>query len=218
MGASGTTREDSRPTPGATYEATGHDIPGGRRETPGGEPTRPAGAPARRRAPLIELLSPGSAVRRARSVLGAILERAGVDEDRIRDAQLIVMELTANAERHACPPYELRVHGPRGVPAWCEVVDAAPDLGEIRALLARPALLGDEPVLPLAELLAENGRGLLLAQRLSDGTCRAYPTRLTTTGAPAKAIAFALPVAPLPAAAVPAEPMEPRRRRPTVER
>ncbi len=219
--------------------APGHEMPEGDRDaarlgcgTPQSEPAPPTRAPAgrRRRVPLIEFLQPGSAVRRARSVLGAILGRAGVDEDRIRDAQLIVMELTANAERHARPPYELRVHDRRGVPAWCEVVDAAPDLDEIRALLARPAHLGEQPDLPLAELLAENGRGLLLAQRLSGGTCRAYPTRRTTTGAPAKALAFALPAAQartaalptvaLPAAAVPAValPAGPRQRLPAVER
>ena len=42
-------------------------------------------------------------------------------------------------------------------------------------------------------LLAEDGRGLLLAHRLSQGHCHVYATTIHTTGTPGKAVAFALP-------------------------
>ncbi|MGJ6961662.1 hypothetical protein ACSDR0_07085 [Streptosporangium sp. G11] len=42
-------------------------------------------------------------------------------------------------------------------------------------------------------LLAENGRGLLLVHRLSQGRCHVHPTTTHTTGTPGKAVIFALP-------------------------
>jgi hypothetical protein len=121
-----------------------------------------------------------------------VLERAGVADEQIRDAQLVVMELAANAEKHALPPYELRIYGLCGVPAWCEVVDGDPDLGEIPALLDRP-IGGDEEDLPASEPLEEGGRGLLLVRYLSYGCCYAYATRTLITNRPGKAVGFALP-------------------------
>ncbi|GAA2873861.1 hypothetical protein GCM10010517_34450 [Streptosporangium fragile] len=138
---------------------------------------------------LVRPLRPGSAARRARAVVRETLRRAGLDDGDIADAELVVAELAANAEKHARPPYELRIFSLDGVPTWCEVVDGDPDFHEVRiifALLRSVAEIG----LPL---LAENGRGLLLVHRLSRGHCHVCPTTVFTTGAPGKAVTFALP-------------------------
>ncbi|MDH2424926.1 hypothetical protein [Sphaerisporangium sp. TRM90804] len=165
---------------------------------------------------LVRILPPGSASRRARAVIREALQGAGVREPAIGDAEIVVAELAANCERHARQPYELRVLSLGDVPIWCEIVDADPDLGEVSRVLdvlrlkvgpalgARDGDDGEAVGLQEAEgvvyaraegldLFAESGRGLLLAYQLSDGRCRAYPTRTIITGAPAKAVAFALP-------------------------
>ncbi|WP_051751414.1 ATP-binding protein [Streptosporangium amethystogenes] len=136
---------------------------------------------------LVAVLRPGSASRRARAVVREVLLAEGVPGDDIADAEAVAAELAANCERHARPPYEIRVFDLAGVPTWCEVVDGGPDLGWIPAVLdsSRPRIVPD--------LFAENGRGLLLVRELSQGYCRAYPTTTFTTDAPAKAVAFALP-------------------------
>ncbi|WP_440099317.1 ATP-binding protein [Streptosporangium sp. H16] len=138
---------------------------------------------------LVEVLQPGSASRRARAVVREVLREAGLDDDAVSDAETIVAELAANAERHACPPYELRVLGLDGAPAWCEVVDGDPDLHEVRIILDLLHSV-EEIGLPL---LAENGRGLLLVHRLSQGRCHVHPATAHTTGTPGKAVTFALP-------------------------
>ncbi|GAA0841699.1 hypothetical protein GCM10009525_55410 [Streptosporangium amethystogenes subsp. fukuiense] len=137
---------------------------------------------------LVKVLRPGSASRRARAILRDVLQHAGLPGDDIDTAELIVAELAANAEKHACPPYELRVFSLDGVPTWCEVVDGDPDTHEIR-LIFNLLYSVTEIGLPL---LAENGRGLLLAHRLSYGNCRTYPVT-TLAGTPGKAVAFVLP-------------------------
>ncbi|WP_165781526.1 ATP-binding protein [Streptosporangium minutum] len=140
----------------------------------------------------VKVLHAGSASRRARAVVREVLQRAGVNEDDIADAEVIVAELAANAERHARPPYELRIFSLYGVPAWCEVADGDPDLYEVRIILD---LLRSVKEIGLP-LLAENGRGLLLARRLSRGHCRVRPVTIFTSGdagTPGKAVAFALP-------------------------
>ena len=189
MGTSGITDEGSqRPA-----SAEGRDAASGEVMSTGTAP--PAEPECGEVEVLVEILQPGSAVRRARTLVAELLEWAEVSDEDGRDAQLIVMELAANAERHSRPPYELRVYSQGGVPVWCEIVDGDPDLGEIPAMLARPPLPagGEEADLPLLDLLAEGGRGLLLATHLSYGSCRTYPTRTTGTGRRAKAVGFALP-------------------------
>lgn len=127
----------------------------------------------------IKALQPGSASRRARAVVRETLQRAGVGEDDIADAEVIVAELAANAEKHGRPPYELRIFRLDGVPAWCEVADGDPDLYEIGIIFN---LLRSVKEIGLP-LLAENGRGLLLTHRLSNGHCRVHPATIFASGA-----------------------------------
>jgi anti-sigma regulatory factor (Ser/Thr protein kinase) len=136
---------------------------------------------------LVRLLQPGSASRRARAVVREVLHTEGLPGDVIADAELIAAELAANGERHARPPYEIRVFSLGGIPTWCELVDSDPDLGWIPAILDRPH---SQTTL---DLFAENGRGLALVRELSQGHCRTYLTTTFATDAPAKAVAFALP-------------------------
>jgi anti-sigma regulatory factor (Ser/Thr protein kinase) len=136
---------------------------------------------------LVKMLRPGDAARRARQVLRDTLTRSAVPEDQIIDAELAVAEIAANADRHACPPYELRVFSLCCVPVWCEVVDGDPDAAPILAILT--ALHGGVAPDPLAE----SGRGLPMVHALTAGYCLAYPTTLLRAGDPAKAVAFALP-------------------------
>ncbi|WP_051752693.1 ATP-binding protein [Streptosporangium amethystogenes] len=138
---------------------------------------------------LVKVLRPGSASRRARAVVREVLQNADLPGDDIDSAELIVAELAANAEKHARPPYELRIHHLDGVPTWCEIVDSDPDPHEIIIILN---LLNSVTEIGLP-LLAENGRGLLLAHRLSHGHCHVYATTIHTTATPGKAVAFALP-------------------------
>ncbi|MEU8206870.1 ATP-binding protein [Streptosporangium sp. NPDC049046] len=138
---------------------------------------------------LVKILQPGSASRRARAVLREVLREAGLDDEAVSDAETMVAELAANAERHARPPYELRVLSLDGVPTWCEVVDGDPDLHEVRIILG---LLDSVEEIGLP-LLTENGRGLLLVHRLSQGQCHVHPATTHTTGTPGKAVTFALP-------------------------
>ena len=116
---------------------------------------------------MVRVLQPGSASRRARAILREVLQDTGLDDDAIADAELVVAELAANAEKHARPPYELRIISLDAVPTWCEISDGDPDLHEIRIIFNLLHSV-DEIGLPL---LAENGRGLLLAHRLSHGHC-----------------------------------------------
>ncbi|WP_248959065.1 ATP-binding protein [Sphaerisporangium perillae] len=138
---------------------------------------------------LVTMLRPGSASRCARAAVREALSRAGVTDEGIGDAEIIVAELAANAEKHAHGPYELRIHCLSGIPMWCEMVDGGRELGEI------PAILTGLQAATLVDLapFAESGRGLLLAHRLSHGHCYAYPTTMSVGGAAGKAVAFALP-------------------------
>ncbi|MFI6452814.1 ATP-binding protein [Streptosporangium amethystogenes] len=138
---------------------------------------------------LVKVLPPGSASRRARAVIREVLQDAGLPGDDIDSAELIVAELAANAEKHARPPYELRIYHLDGVPTWCEIVDGDPDPHEIVIILG---LLNSVREIGLP-LLAENGRGLLLVHRLSHGHCHVHATTTYTTATPGKAVAFALP-------------------------
>ncbi|RJL31273.1 hypothetical protein D5H75_19630 [Bailinhaonella thermotolerans] len=117
------------------------------------------------------------------------LEREGIPPDAVSDAETVVAELAGNLELHGAPPYEMRVLRLGRIPAWCEVVDSDPDLGEIPRILARLGAPGPP------DLLTESGRGLLLAHALTAGHCRAYRTRTVSRDTPAKAVAFSLPTA-----------------------
>ncbi|MEU4834639.1 ATP-binding protein [Streptosporangium sp. NPDC023615] len=119
----------------------------------------------------VTVLRSGSAARHARAVVREVLQEAGLEDEAIGDAEVVAAELAANAERHARPPYELRVVSLDGVPAWCEVVDGGPDLREVRIILD---LLDSVEEIGLP-LFAENGRGLLLAHRLSQRSAPGPP-------------------------------------------
>ncbi|MFC7380646.1 ATP-binding protein [Sphaerisporangium rhizosphaerae] len=151
---------------------------------------------------LVKVLQPGSAARRARTVVREVLREAGVGDDAIIDAEIVVAELAANAERHGQRPYELRVFRIDGVPTWCEVVDGDPRPEKISDAFQRLATLPE----PDLSLLAENGRGLLLTYELSQGHCQAYRTTTTTTDSPGKAVGFALPTASGPRTPTPPSP------------
>ncbi|MFF5243311.1 ATP-binding protein [Streptosporangium sp. NPDC000095] len=151
---------------------------------------------------LVKTLRPGSAAHRARAVVRQVLQDAGFDGEELSDAESAVAELAANAEEHGWQPFELRVVFVDGEPSWCEVIDADRDLDGILAILDRLNACSEEPDLGL---LAERGRGLLLVHALSKGRCRAYVTRICATGAPGKAVGFALPTktGPRPSSPVP---------------
>ncbi|MCW2879350.1 MAG: hypothetical protein JWQ95_3450 [Sphaerisporangium sp.] len=153
---------------------------------PGGEPRVPCQDTFR---VLVTRLRAGSASRRARAAVREALSRAGVTADGIGDTEIIVAELAANAEKHACGPYELRIHCLSGIPMWCEMVDGGHELGEIPAMLAYLHTAEEIDLRPFAE----SGRGLFLAHRLSGGRCYAYPTTMSVGGTAGKAVAFALP-------------------------
>ncbi|MEU8265810.1 ATP-binding protein [Sphaerisporangium sp. NPDC049002] len=140
---------------------------------------------------LVRILPHGSAARRARTLIREVLHHAGLTQDAVTDAEIIAGELAANAERHARQPYELRVFHLDGVPTWCEIVDGDPDPEKIQDAFQRLSTLPE----PDLSLLAENGRGLQMTYELSQGHCKAYRTTTTTTKAPGKAVAFALPTA-----------------------
>ncbi|MER5622374.1 ATP-binding protein [Streptosporangium sp. NPDC002544] len=137
---------------------------------------------------LVKVLQPGSASRRARAIVREVLQQAGLPEDDIDTAELIVAELAANAEKHARPPYELRVFSLDGIPTWCEIVDGDPDPHEVAIILNLLHSVTEIGLPPLAE----NGRGLPLAHQLSGGHCQTYPAVTLTAATPGKAVAFAL--------------------------
>ncbi|MEV6984258.1 ATP-binding protein [Sphaerisporangium sp. NPDC051017] len=144
---------------------------------------------------LVGTLVPGCGGRRARALVREILMKAGVGAEDVSDAEVIVAELTANVERHAAEPYEVRVISVADVPIWCEVVDGSPDTEKVEVSLQRLRAQGTTDVPFLAEdTLAENGRGLLLTYRLSGGRCAVYATTTSSTGTPGKAVGFALAV------------------------
>ncbi|MFC6080553.1 ATP-binding protein [Sphaerisporangium aureirubrum] len=143
---------------------------------------------------LVTRLSAGSASRAARAAVREALAATGVTAECTGEAEVIVAELAANAEKHAPGPYELRVHCLSGIPMWCEMVDGGEKPGAVASLLARLQRAdGPDPL----ELMSEGGRGLLLAHLLSGGRCCAYPTTLSTGGI-GQAVAFALPSAVSP--------------------
>ncbi|MFJ2034127.1 ATP-binding protein [Streptosporangium sp. NPDC087985] len=149
---------------------------------------------------LVRILQAGTASRRARTLVREVLSKAGAGDEEINDAETAIAELAANAEEHACGPFELRIVSLGGQPAWCEIADGDRDLDGIPAILDRLRACGDEPGL---SLFAEHGRGLLLVHLLSGGRCQAYQTRMCATGTPGKAVGFALPAKTSPRSSAP---------------
>lgn len=133
-------------------------------------------------------LAPGSAARQARALVRGALAAAGATAAQADDAELVVAELAANAERHARPPYELRLIQLAPTRVWYEVADADPRVETVQAVLDH---LRTTPGLDLTD--GETGRGLPLAHLLSGGECRVCPTTLLTTGTAGKAVSFPLP-------------------------
>ncbi|WP_168221095.1 ATP-binding protein [Actinomadura sp. WMMA1423] len=130
--------------------------------------------------------------RHARALLREVLRNAGVDENDVDEAELVVGELAANAVSYAGGPYEIRFVLVGGRPAWCEVVDGGTDLAGIPEIFEK--LKGAEAAeFAPAEVPREHGHGLAIVHRLSGGLCKAYPTVVSSARRPGKAVAFALP-------------------------
>jgi anti-sigma regulatory factor (Ser/Thr protein kinase) len=163
-----------------------------------GDPAAPNGQP-NRQVPsghrlIVRVLPAGRAARRARAIVRDVLRNADVGEADVTDVELAVGELAANADIHACGPYELRIVVAGEHPVWCEVVDGDQDLAgipEIFAKLHQGAMPGD--CLRAGEAPQESGHGLAIVYRVSGGRCGAFPTVTCATGQPGKAVAFALP-------------------------
>lgn len=128
------------------------------------------------------VLPEGRAARRARSLVAQVLKQAEAAVEAIADAEMIAAELAANAETHACRPYEMRVLLVGQLPIWCEVFDAGSDLKDVAERLRNADLPRDEV----------HGRGLPIVRMLSGGQCAAYPSTALTTGVEGKAVAFSL--------------------------
>lgn len=160
-----------------------------------GDAALPGGPVASGHRLIVRVLPKGRAARRARAIVRDVLGDIDVDEGAVCDAELVVGELAANADTHACWPYELRIVIAGGRPVWCQVVDGDPDLAgipEIFAKLRRDAAPGDQP--SAEEVPQLSGRGLAIVHRLTNGRCMAFPTVTCASGRPGKAVAFALPL------------------------
>lgn len=136
-----------------------------------------SGSPVDRRGRSVQLLvkqlPPGTAARLARRLLRDALNRSGLPEEEICEAELVVAEAAANCERHARPPYELRICVLAGVPVWCELVDGDPDLGRLPALLHRRVEPGDHRQRD-AWPSGERQDGELAGRGRRDGGCRTF--------------------------------------------
>lgn len=146
---------------------------------------------------LVYPLAFGEAAAQARFLLREVLTAAGVVGEEADDAELVVGELAANVEMHAHEPFEMRIIVAGDRPIWCEIVDGDDRPEEVAGRLRRlyaPENDDDDDLLESA-LWGEHGRGLLLACNLTGKRCCVYPTRLSGTGKPGKAVAFPLPVA-----------------------
>jgi len=96
----------------------------------------------------------------------------------------MVSELAGNAVRHACQPYELRLHrGERTL--TCEVVDASPMLPPIHGSGAPSLTLAYVDAIDDPGVL-EKGRGLQIVRRLSGGRCGTRPVLLHASGRPVR--------------------------------
>ncbi|MFA1550755.1 ATP-binding protein [Actinomadura chokoriensis] len=130
--------------------------------------------------------------RHARAAVREVLWKAGANESDVHDAELAVGELAANAVSYAAGPYEIRFVIVAGRPAWCEVVDGDDELFGIPEIFEKLHRTETSDCVP-QEVPQDNGHGLAIVHRLSGGRCKAYPTIVSSTGQPGKAVAFALP-------------------------
>ena len=130
-------------------------------------------------------------VRHARALVRQVLRTAGADESDVDDAELAVGELGANAVSYASGPYEIRFVIVAGRPTWCEVVDGDSDLVGIPEILEKLDHT-DASECSSEEVPQGSGHGLAIVHRLSGGRCKVYPTVMSSTGRPGKAVAFAL--------------------------
>jgi anti-sigma regulatory factor (Ser/Thr protein kinase) len=138
-------------------------------------------------------LPPGSAARRARSLLRDCLGRHLTDEELTDDLEAVVDELAANAWQHACGPCEMRVVWHQGIPVVCEITDAGDSASELTKRLRQAADLTTDPTEKDIGALLESGRGLAIVARLTNGRCGARQVRLLSTGQPGTSVWFALP-------------------------
>jgi anti-sigma regulatory factor (Ser/Thr protein kinase) len=138
-------------------------------------------------------LPPGSAARRARSLLRSCLQHHLTDEELTDDLEAVVDELAANAWQHACGPCEMRLVWHQGVPVLCEVTDAGDAASELAKRLRQAIELTNETADADINALLEGGRGLGIVARLTNGHCGARPARLLSTGQQGTSVWFAIP-------------------------
>lgn len=138
-------------------------------------------------------LPPGSAARRARSLLRDCLGPHLTDAELTDDLEAVVDELAANAWQHACGPCEMRVVWHQDIPVLCEITDAGDSASELTKRLRQAADLTTDSTGTDIGALLEGGRGLAIVSRLTNGRCGARPARLLSTGQPGTSVWFALP-------------------------
>ncbi|WP_055628962.1 ATP-binding protein [Streptomyces hirsutus] len=103
----------------------------------------------------------------ARVILRRVLKDLGLPDDVISDGILAVSELVANADEHACGPYEVRLRSAAGR-YICEIHDGDPllpvDLYMAALPPAKAAMVEVE-----SGPLTERGRGLHIVNELARG-------------------------------------------------
>lgn len=140
-------------------------------------------------------LPPGSAARRARSLLRACLRAHLTDGELTDDLEAVVDELAANAWQHACGPCEMRVVWHQGAPVLCEITDAGDAASELAKRLRQAGELTTDTTGTDIGALLEGGRGLAIVARLTSGHCGARQARLLSTGQLGTCVWFAIPAA-----------------------
>lgn len=109
----------------------------------------------------------------ARDALGSALAAVGVQGEAQEDAELIVSELVANANEHACGPYEVILRWARN--NWvCEVMDQDTQIPQFTSLWSADPFIATEDrrgggLDALVALLTERGRGLPIVDYLAQG-------------------------------------------------
>lgn len=127
----------------------------------------------------------------ARRAFSEALAALGIEDEALDDAQLALSELVANADQHACGPYEVRLRATAHM--WvCEVADGDACVLPLPARLADVSFAAEEThrgveAEAVVDLLAESGRGLRIVDCLTGG---AWGVRTTET---AKVVWFAIP-------------------------
>lgn len=138
-------------------------------------------------------LPPGSAARRARSLLRSCLQHHLTDSELIDDLEAVVDELAANAWQHACGPCEMRLVWHHGIPVLCEVTDTGDAASELAERLRQAVEASNGTADADIDALLEGGRGLAIVARLTNGHCGARPAQLLSTGQPGTSVWFAIP-------------------------